>query len=179
MNIFLPYENDINKSIESLDDRRLNKQIVECKQLLSLATDELINKIDISKRGYRNHPIYTHYKYDLKFLSLYGYNCCLEYKFRFNKEHSMHKYFDEQRVIYNGLQMHTTWVPYYMEGSKGHSNYIRTTNNVSSLYQRKLVDKWINSKYNIKWTNRNIPKFFSQYVKNNWTNFGTFGGKDL
>jgi hypothetical protein len=32
MNIFLPYENDIEKSVMSLDDKGLNKQILECKQ---------------------------------------------------------------------------------------------------------------------------------------------------
>jgi hypothetical protein len=57
VNIFLPYENDIKKSVESLDDRRLNKQILECKQLLSLSIDEY-SCVDVSDRGYRNHPIY-------------------------------------------------------------------------------------------------------------------------
>ena len=100
MNIFLPYENNINKSVQALDDKRLNKQILECKQLLSLAVSEY-NKEDISKRGYRNHPIYVHYKHNLDFLSLYGYYCCLEYYHRFKKQHSIHDYFNDMRIKYN------------------------------------------------------------------------------
>lgn len=163
MNIFLPYENDIEKSVMSLDDKRLNKQILECKQLLSLAIDEKAC-VDISKRGYKNHPIYTHYKYDLKFLSLYGYYCCLEYKFRFNKEHSIHKYFDDKRIEYNRLQLFTTYLPYYMEGSKGKPNYIRTTSNVGHLYRMKLIEKWVMDKRQPKWTNREVPSFYVEYL---------------
>ena len=177
MNIFLPYENNIGLSVESLDDKRLNKQILECKQLLSLAIDEKAC-VNISKRGYRNHPIYTHYKDNLKFLSIYGYLCCREFQYRFDKNHSLHNYFYDLWIMYSKYDMRTSYTPFYMEGSKGQSNYIRTTENVSQLYQRKLVDKWINSKYNVKWTNRDIPKFFSKYVKENWINCGTFGGKD-
>lgn len=33
MNIFLPYEEDIERSVRSLDDKRLNKQILECYQM--------------------------------------------------------------------------------------------------------------------------------------------------
>lgn len=164
MNIFLPYENDISKSVQSLDDKRLNKQILECKQLLSLAIDEKLG-LDISKRGYRNHPIYVHYKYDLEFLSLYGYYCCLEYKYRFYKEHSMYKYFDDRRIQFNGLQMFTTYVPFYMEGQKGKPNCIRTTENVSSLYQNKLINKWLFDKYTVRWTNRDFPEFFTKWKK--------------
>ena len=100
MNIFLPYENDILKSVQSLDDKRLNKQILECKQLLSLAIDEKLG-LDIKKRGYRNHPIYVHYKHNLEFLSLYGYYCCLEYSYRFKKKHSIHDYFNLLKKSYN------------------------------------------------------------------------------
>ena len=175
MNIFLPYENSVEQSIASLDDRRLNKQILECKQLLSLAIDE-VSGIDVSKRGYRNHPIYTHYKDNLRFLSLYGYLCCREFQYRFDKNHSLHNHFYDLWVMYNRYNMKTSYTPFYMEGSKGKPNYIRTTENVSSLYQNKLVNKWINSKYNVKWTNRNVPKFFTKYVKESWTTYGTFGG---
>lgn len=162
MNIFLPYENNIKKSVQALDDRRLNKQILECKQLLTLAVSEY-NKEDISKRGYRNHPIYVHYKHNLEFLSLYGYYCCLEYSYRFKKKHSIHDYFNDKRIKYNRLQMFCFYVPFYMEGSKGSNNCIRTTSNVSKLYQNKLINKWDNDK-NPKWTNRNIPEFYSRKI---------------
>ena len=34
MNLFLPYEMNIRQSVMALDDRRLNKQILECQTLL-------------------------------------------------------------------------------------------------------------------------------------------------
>ena len=65
MNIFLPYENDISKSVESLDDRRLNKQIVECSQLLNNAIKELKGE---EIKGYKNHPVYLFYKNNPNFI---------------------------------------------------------------------------------------------------------------
>ena len=65
MNIFLPYEFDIVKSIQSLDDKRLNKSILETYQLLSNAIKEQ-NGEEVN--GYKNHPIYVHYKDQVQFL---------------------------------------------------------------------------------------------------------------
>jgi hypothetical protein len=48
-----------------------------------------------------------------------------------------------------------------MEGSKGKPNYIRTTENVSELYQKKLINKWQNDKRPPKWTNREKPDFYT------------------
>ena len=55
------------------------------------------------------------------------------------------------------------YIPFYMEGSRGSNNYVRTTSNVSKLYQNKLNNKWDNDK-NPKWTNRNIPEFYSRKI---------------
>ena len=101
MNIFLPYENDIRKSVESLDDLRLNKQILEIYQLLRLSIDES-KSFDISERGYRNHPIYLHYKNNKKFLIDYGFKCCKEYSHRFNKVHKLYSYFTNSFFKYDG-----------------------------------------------------------------------------
>ncbi len=158
MNIFLPYENDIQKSVESLDDKRLNKQILECYQLLSLAIDEK-EGVDISKRRYKNHPIYLHYKYGSGFVALYGIYCCDEYKYRFNKKHKLEKLF----ILLFNISDNFSCTPFYMEGSKGKPNYIRTTENVSVLYQVKLIKKWETDKKPPKWTNRQKPLFYSRY----------------
>ena len=130
MNIFLPYENDVQKSVESLDDKRLNKQILECYQLLTLAIDEKAG-VDISKRGYRNHPIYLHYKNYPNFIGYYGYLSCLEYFERFDKEHKLKDKFVGYDVKY--ILGNNTYEPFYMEGSKGQPNYIKTTDNNSTL----------------------------------------------
>jgi hypothetical protein len=174
MNIFLPYENDIRKSVKSLDDLRLNKQILETYQLLRLAIDES-KGVDISKRGYKKHPIYLHYKKDLYFLALYGYFCCDEFLHRFNKHHKLRSYFyyikNEAMVLWvfektKKDEKHDTfeYTPFYMEGSKGKPNYIRTTENVGELYQQRLINKWQNDKRQPKWTNREMPSFYIEYL---------------
>lgn len=60
------------------------------------------------------------------------------------------------------------FTPYYMEGSKGQPNYIRTTENVSALFQDKLCKKWEQDKAkgrNPKWTNRDVPEFYEKWLK--------------
>ena len=172
MNIFLPYENDIQKSVQSLDDLRLNKQILECYQLLSNAIKE---KNGENIKGYKNHPIYVHYKNTPYFLSLYGIACCDEYRYRFNKHHKLY----DSIITANHKAMGITYlekemkgekfdtfkyIPFYMEGSKSQPNYIRTYDNVSELYQKKLINKWQNDKRQPKWTNREIPSFYKKYL---------------
>ena len=158
MNIFLPYENDIVKSVQSLDDKRLNKQILECYQLLSNAIKEKNGGVVV---GYKNHPIYVHYKGSIKFLAYYGWECCYEYYLRFNKPHKLCLEF--VKIGYHSPYYHYT--PFYMEGSKNSPNCIRTTDNVSELYQKKLIDKWDTDKAkgrNPKWTNRGAPEFYKE-----------------
>lgn len=78
MNIFLPYENDITKSVQSLDDTRLNKQILEVYQLLQNAIKEDKGE---EINGYKNHPVYIFYKNNPVFIIFYGKKCCDEYFF--------------------------------------------------------------------------------------------------
>ena len=177
MNIFLPYENDIVKSVQSLDDRRLVKQVLETYQLLNNAVKE-INGEEI--KGYKNHPIYLHYKDDCRFLSVYGFACCEEYRYRFYKPHKLAYYFDLGARIANSLWAYERatkkqgdynfgYTPFYMEGSKGQPNYIRTTENVSELYQRKLCAKWDSDKAKgrqPKWTDREVPSFYKEWCDN-------------
>ena len=60
------------------------------------------------------------------------------------------------------------YIPYYMEGSKGQPNYIRTTENVSTLFQSKLCKKWDADKEKgrpPKWTNRQVPDFYKKFLE--------------
>lgn len=160
MNIFLPYENEIEKSVEALDDRRLNKQILECYQLLVSAIKE-VNGEEI--KGYKNHPIYKHYKKNIPFLIAYGDTCADEYYYRFHRRHGLALRFAEALLDYYVIKGYVVYEPFYMEGSKGQPNFIRTTENVSELYQRKLILEWDNDKANgrpPKWTNREVPIFY-------------------
>ena len=56
MNIFMPYE-EITASVESLDDKRLLKQILEVMSLIRIYKRE--QEGEIITRGYVNHPIYN------------------------------------------------------------------------------------------------------------------------
>lgn len=164
MNIFLPYEKNINKSVISLDDKRLNKAVLETYQLLSNAIKESKGE---EIKGYKNHPIYLWYKNSYQFLFEYGLMCCLEYSYRFNKTHSLEIEFHKLSYEFP-MRMVAKYTPYYMEGSKGHPSYIRTTENVSKLYQQKLCKKWNSDKAKgrpPKWTNREIPSFYIKFLE--------------
>lgn len=172
MNVFLPYEDDIVKSVQSLDDVRLNKQILECYQLLNNATNEYLGR---EIKGYKNHPVYVFYKDNIPFLAYYGLCCGIEYCERFEKTHKLyidfmeycHNYCERVKLLTYKEPLYT---PYYMEGSKGYPNYIRTTNNVSELFRQKLIKKWEQDKAKgrqPKWTNRQVPQFYQQWLKEN------------
>lgn len=173
MNVFLPYEDDIVKSVQSLDDVRLNKQILETYQLLTSANKEFKGE---EIKGYKNHPVYLHYKHDQLFLAGYGFACCQEYTERFKKEHKLGNvmlfWFNywEYRTPRRFGQLLGHYTPYYMEGSKGQPNYIRTTKNVGELFRQKLIKKWEQDKAKgrqPKWTNREVPQFYHQWLKEN------------
>ncbi len=153
MNIFLPYEHDIDKSVKSLDDRRLVKQILECKVLLDISLGR--------KSGYANHPVSKHYKNSPGFLIKYGIACCKEFEWRFHKIHQYDSYFSDIDVSEDAI----SYVPFYVAGSKNSPDCIRTTENVSSLFQEKLRQKWNEDTAKgrpPKWTNREISDFYTQ-----------------
>lgn len=177
MNIFLPYEDSIEESVKALDDVRLNKQAVEIYQLLDLAMKEKLAGQEV-RAGHYHHPVYLFYKYNIPFLAYYGYECCREYCYRFKNVHSLVRFFDnelkkqslccidnEGYIKYLEIPKFT---PYYMEGSIGQPNYIRTTDGVSGLFRAKLINKWQADKAkgrNPKWTNREMPEFYKKYLK--------------
>lgn len=178
MNIFLS-SSSAKQSIQELDDLRLQKQLVEVYQLLTLAIKEQEEGHEI-KAGHYHHPVYLFYKDNIPFLTYYGYECCREYHHRFNKWHSLTDYFDARMYDFNMFVFDSDgyilameipqYTPYYMEGSKGQPNYIRTCDNVSALFQAKLCKKWDDDKSKgrqPKWTNRDVPQFYQQWLKEN------------
>lgn len=166
MNIFLPYEDNVVASVQALDDLRLNKQILECYQLLCNVGKELDG---IEVKGYAHHPIYLHYKNHFGFLLFYCVVCLREYRWRFGKKHKLHDIvcnFTLPKDYPNRDELLSlTYTPFYMEGSKGQPNYIRTTENVSELFQRKLIKKWQNDKRPPKWTNCEMPEFYKKFLQ--------------
>lgn len=177
MNIFLS-QDSVADSVKDLDDVRLQKQAVEVYQLLTLAIKEQQEGHEV-KAGHYHHPVYLFYKDNIPFLAYYGYECCREYYYRFNKWHSLVWFFDNELERQGLFGLDTDgyveyceipkFTPYYMEGSKGKPNYIRTTDNVSALFQQKLINKWNSDKAKgrpPKWTNRQVPEFYKKEMGN-------------
>lgn len=165
MNIFLS-QDTVADSVKDLDDLRLQKQLVECYQFLTLAIKEQQEGHEV-KAGHYRHPVYLFYKDNPSFLCYYGRKCCIEYEYRFDKEHALKDKFRLIHIIYD-LQFEPAYTPYYMEGSIKDPNHIRTTENVSALFQQKLINKWNNDKAKgrtPKWTNRQVPEFYKKEMK--------------
>lgn len=168
MNIFLPIESDVAKSVECLDDIRLNKQALECYQLL---TSALAEKNHTKINEHNHHPVYLFYKNNPDFLAYYGLCCTTEYGERSGniKTHSLHNFFVE--CCLERLDMikflsfkRPEYVPYYMEGSKTSPDAIRTTECVSDLFKAKLIKKWEHDKIAPTWTKRGLPEFYKTYL---------------
>lgn len=165
MNVFLPYERDIKKSVQSLDDKRLNKQILECYQLLTTYIKREINGIKDKGAGYFNHPVYKHFistSYNLHALMKYSIEACIEYKYRMGIDHKLYQPLNRLKINLFKYpdSIDCLYQPYFMRGSLGQLEYVRTYENVSQLFKDRLVEKWSNDKIKPKWTNREIPEFY-------------------
>ena len=82
MQTFLPYA-DFRKSAKTLDNQRLNKQIVECYQVLRACRGET--------KGWVNHPITKAWKDHETSLAKFGLVCCEEYKIKTGKDELIKK----------------------------------------------------------------------------------------
>lgn len=156
MNIFLPYPDNIDKSIRCLDDRRLMKQILECQTIVDVYN---------GAKPYSNHPIVKHYSdsiRQIKFVRYYGFKCCKEFEFRFGKKHAYSEKFPRVAYFLGTPQ----FVPLYLEGSKPNQLIEKDPRWVGDMFQEKLIQKWLNDKYTPTWTNRPIPKFFEECGNN-------------
>lgn len=158
MNIFMP-EKRIDDSVKALDDRRLIKQILECKTILDVAIG--------CKTGYQNHPVVKHYKYYPKFVILYASCACEEYYHRFGRLHKLNVYFDNIWKQYadefnNTVLGYFPLSAFYCEGKATDPNCIRTTENTVELFRQKLCKKWDNDKIPPKWTNREPPVWYKR-----------------
>jgi len=68
MQVFVPYPSPIDVA-KCLDERRLRKQIIECRQILDAITGQ--------KKGWANHPVVK--MYDKHWVWLSSYTLCLQY----------------------------------------------------------------------------------------------------
>lgn len=82
MQTFLPYA-DFRKSAAALDNRRLNKQLVEVQQI--------IKAIDDSSYGWQNHPAVNMWRNHMIYLCEYGMACYEEWFMRKGEVGATHK----------------------------------------------------------------------------------------
>lgn len=155
MNIFLP-ENTATGSAQALDDRRLCKQILECKHIYDVAVGKTT--------GYANHPVVQFYKDQLLFLTLYALECCKEYRYRFEKEHKYERLFRTFHLLVFSEAECTEYRELYASGNKNSPECVRETkpNEVHFLFRVKLIIKWRNDKISPKWTKRGSPKWYNE-----------------
>ena len=156
----MPSENIV-ESVQSLDDARLRKQILECKVLLDGA---IAYQNGEKPHGYFKHPVAHHYKDCPLFIAIYGLECCTEYKIRFQKIHKYERLFCIWRSVYLFEHGHNFVHPIYAEGRKNTPECIRTTEpeKVYALCKQKLIKKWkadAEKGRPPKWTNRGMPEW--------------------
>lgn len=155
MNIFLP-EYTVSESVMSLDDRRLIKQVLECKIILE------------DTKTYENHPVKKFYQNKKEFVAFYGLMCCLEYTLRFSK---IHKYTETFREFLSDCK--TPFADFdiydqiiYASGSSNSPECVRETDPtmVHALFRIKLILKWKNDKKPPKWTKRGSPEWCKEEI---------------
>lgn len=153
MNIFRP-EYSIGESVRALDDRRLLKQIIECKQLLKIA-------LGLSN-GYAQHPVALYYSYFPDYLALYGVRACSEYSMRFNKRHKDAGFFLVFTQSRFEKEINENTPNFYCEGPITDPAAIRTVENCEQLFRDKLIRKWETDKQPPKWTRCGPPSWYKE-----------------
>lgn len=148
MNLFLP-ENGIFQSLRDLDDKRLNKQILECKVILDVSYN--------LSTAYQYHPVVVYYKDYPGFVIHYATMACDEYRYRRRKFHDLVRYFND---LYTDHQpQNESPSKFYCENAKWSPYKIRTTDkHACELFRLKLSYKWSNSK--ATWTRRQCPNWY-------------------
>lgn len=123
MQTFMPYPS-FRKSAESLDNKRLNKQIVECYQILKALNGET--------KGWRNHPATLMWKGYEQALISYAIWCCWTWKDRGYKESKLEIEF-KNRIIDGQLEM-----PWWYGLNSFHESHRSNLNRKNSDYYKSF-----------------------------------------
>lgn len=172
MNVFMPHLNS-EDSVQTLDNRRLCKQILECMQIIKLV--ETIKYDHKTIGGYVNHPITQYYKNEYNFLVCYAFDCCLEYAYRFGKKHSY-----EKEIVNRFYDLPKTLHVFTPSSIFYHEKQSREYNPELSAerFRHKLCKKWINdimTNRPPKWSDRNVPSFFIDFIKTRYEDLEELG----
>lgn len=163
MQIFLP-DHNYYISADSLDDRRLNKQIVELCQILSTAVwlencnvaEILYAKGKIYLPTHENHPIIRNCKYCYYNTVDYLYVLLKQYEYRFLKKHSCYSKVRNFEYCSHLFNKYKPEFKFFGNYTINHKHIL----NMHEAYRLCLVEKWKNDKVVPNWTNRPVPKFY-------------------
>lgn len=152
MNIFVT-SRDPSIAPQHLDDKRLNKMILESCQILSTVM-HLKGKKGPYKSTHQNHPCVkwvNENDNNFSWLKLYFFYACQEYTYRFKKPHKCYSHYaifvDFNGVSYRRPMTFVNCTPFKQEPD------------VVRAYKMCLVDKWYNDIRPPKWTRRRKPEF--------------------
>lgn len=155
MNIFVTNTCPI-KSAIILDDKRLIKMVLETTQLLSTTLSILGSEKAPYKKTHINHPCTLWVKESKgNYLWLLNHlkSLAKEYTKRYNKVHKCQDYIEiftnESTLLTNNELTPFKNVSYFKED---------TTTDVIILYQRTLIEKWLNNLSTTTWNKKHKTK---------------------
>ncbi|UCM93089.1 pyrimidine dimer DNA glycosylase/endonuclease V [Candidatus Tisiphia endosymbiont of Melanophora roralis] len=172
MNIFITNICPI-LSAQALDNKRVLKMIVESAQLLSTAIfcNSQIVYPDIYKPTHLKHPCTiwaSSNRNNWFWLSEHLIALCHEYTHRYHKKHKTQQLISNLLKYSSHLIDDNNMTP-FVNCTKSDYLQIDFSNhsNTFKAYQQYLTVKWNNDIIKPKWTNRSIPKWYTQeYIQN-------------
>jgi hypothetical protein len=168
LNIFVTHS-DPCIAAQALDDKRLNKMIVESVQMMAYALKRhgsqcvpytISGKPYRTSGGHRNHPCTLwagNTRANYKWLLMHFSSMLDEYCLRFNKVHGCSPNFN---ILAAGMED----IPEgELEDFVNCSRYITTAvgrKSVIDMYRRTMWDKWDEDKVEPKWTKHSPPEWY-------------------
>ena len=108
MQVFLPYGSDFVSSAQALDNKRLNKQLLECRQILAALAGET--------KGWVNHPATVQFKYHEDWLFEYAMACTNE---MIDRDIAYQNNFDAIVTLFNKFRVYgSTSFPAFLNDSR-------------------------------------------------------------
>ena len=154
---------DYTKCAQDLDDKRLNKIIVESAQIASTTlwildcdkAETLTSKKECYLPTHENHPLvkwscenYCNCRNILK----YTFELCMEYLYRFGKTHKTLFIFESLSKSFYPYQFRKNWKPPTVQPNCTTNH--KHIEDVYEAYRKELMLKWNDSS---KWTKRKKP----------------------
>lgn len=160
MNIFFT-SNDPKECAQHLDDKRLNKMIIESAQMLSTAIDRHGGCAPY-RVAWKKHPC-TLWTGDTR--SNYEWHLALllemsnEYTFRYGKIHKSYS------ATYDVLESQKNLVQEGPLTSFPNCSLRKDIDDVIKAYKLGFIIKWSKDKIRPRWTNRNIPNWIHELTE--------------